>query len=91
MPGADFRQDRRSARTVTRRVDGEWSGAVRETTRRPLRVYRWDPMADRYLEPFILEVSYEILEPGPKGRLVEVVNLDSNGIASTLDLDSATC
>lgn len=88
LRGTEARTQRRPERTVSERRDEEWSGAVRETTRRPLRVYRSDPMADRYLEPFILAVSYELLEPGPKGRLIEVVDLDGS-VAVPLDLDAS--
>jgi hypothetical protein len=68
-----------------------WSGAIREVARRPLRVFPFDPMIDRFREPVVARVPYEQLRPGPVGRLVEVV-IDGNGPdgqpCEPLDLDA---
>ncbi len=58
--------------------DRTWSAsAVRETSRRPLRIFSIDPMADRFRDPAISRVTYERLAPGPRGRLVEVFDYDA--------------
>ena len=38
---------------------GRSSSAIRETSRRPLRIYSVDPMSDRFREPVISRVAYE--------------------------------
>jgi hypothetical protein len=70
--------------------DRTWSAsAVRETSRRPLRIFAFDPMADRFREPTISRVTYEQLAPGPRGRLVEVFDYDraENLVWPPIDLD----
>jgi hypothetical protein len=52
------------------------STGVRETARRPLRIFPFDPMSDRFEGPIVSKVPYEVVEIGPKGRLVEVVDFD---------------
>ena len=52
------------------------STSVRETARRPLRIFPFDPMFDRFHDPIISSVPYELVTPGPAGRLVEVVDFD---------------
>jgi hypothetical protein len=76
-------------RSTTPATTGAWSGAVRETTRRNLRVYAFDPMRDRFGDPLLLSVPFEHLEPGPRGRLLEVVDLDAptDVVAPPVDLN----
>lgn len=67
------------------------STGVRETARRPLRIFPFDPMSDRFLGPVVSKVPYEVVEPGPKGRLVEVVDFDlstKQWLLRALDLNS---
>ena len=45
-------------------------------TRRPLRVYPYDPELDRRGRSIVADVAFEHLEPGPSGRLVRVVDYD---------------
>jgi hypothetical protein len=56
---------------------------------RPLRIYTLDPTASR-LEGAIatINVPYEPLEPGPKGRLLEVLDWDGPTGAAAVDLDA---
>ena len=65
------------------------ASAIRETSRRPLRIFAFDPMADRFRDPTISRVTYERLDPGPRGRLVEVFDFDSaeNLVWPAIDLD----
>ena len=58
---------------------GRSPSAIRETSRRPLRIYSVDPMSDRFRDPVISRVAYENVEPGPIGRLVQVVDFDISG------------
>ena len=70
--------------------DRTWSAtAVRETSRRPLRIFSFDPMVDRFRDPTISRVAYERVEPGPRGRLVEVFDYDTaeNVVWPPIDLD----
>jgi hypothetical protein len=53
------------------------STSVRETARRPLRIFPFDPMFDRFHDPIISSVPYEVVTPGPAGRLVEVFDFDT--------------
>ncbi len=65
------------------------SSAIRETSRRPLRIFPFDPMADRFREPVVSRVASERVTPGPAGRLVEVVDYDrsTDTWLAPLDLD----
>jgi hypothetical protein len=67
------------------------STGVRETARRPLRIFPFDPMFDRFHDPIVSKVPYEVVEPGPKGRLVEVADFDTSTQQwlPALDLNSA--
>ena len=38
---------------------------VRETARRPLRIFPFDPMFDRFHDPIVCKVPYEVVTPGP--------------------------
>ncbi len=60
-------------------------------TYRPLRVFAFDPMVDRFRDPCVLRVPYEPLEPGPAGRLVEVIDLDvvKGTVLAPVDLDAS--
>ncbi|MDT5401956.1 MAG: hypothetical protein QOK33_5187 [Mycobacterium sp.] len=64
---------------------------VRQMARRPLRIFPFDPMIDRFSDPVVCKVPYEVVTPGPVGRLVEVVDFDSvhRQWLPPLDLDSA--
>ena len=53
-----------------------WTGGLRESERRSLRVFAFDPMVDRFRPPILLRVPYEHVEPGPVGRLVAVTDVD---------------
>jgi hypothetical protein len=55
---------------------------------RPLRIYTLDPTASR-VEGAIatINVAYEPLEPGPKGRMIEVLDWDESA-GATVDLDA---
>ncbi len=44
--------------------------------RRPLRIFPFDPMVDRFGRSVVADVPYEKLEPGPSGRLVQVIDYD---------------
>ena len=48
-------------------------------------------MVDRFREPIVLRLLYEPLEPGPAGRLVEVIDLDVNKgtVLAPVDLDAS--
>lgn len=48
-------------------------------------------MGDRFHDPIISSVPYEVVTPGPAGRLVEILDFDSgtNQWLPLLDLDSA--
>ena len=46
-------------------------------TRRPLRIFPFDPMVDRAGRSVIADVPYEQLRDGPSGRLVQVVDYDA--------------
>jgi hypothetical protein len=48
----------------------------RRLWRRPLRVIPFDPMVDRGGRSVVADVPYERVEPGPAGRLVEVIDYD---------------
>jgi hypothetical protein len=62
--------------------------AVRESERRPLRVFAFDPMVDRFATPITLRVPYEHVAPGPVGRLVAVHHdRPGGGPGAALDLD----
>ena len=64
---------------------------MRCASRRAVRYafYRADPLSDRHLDPLVIDVAYELLEPGPRGRLVEVVDVNAGGMATErLDLDA---
>jgi hypothetical protein len=52
------------------------TAGIRESERRPLRVFAFDPMVDRYRPPIVLRVPFEHTEPGPRGRLISVVDID---------------
>ncbi|MBS1691373.1 MAG: hypothetical protein JST91_04050 [Actinobacteria bacterium] len=52
------------------------STSVRESFRRPLRIFPFDPLSDRFLDPIVCRVPYERVCPGPAGRLVDVVDFD---------------
>jgi hypothetical protein len=54
-----------------------WSSGLRESERRPLRVFAFDPMVDRFRPPIVLRVPFEHVEPGPVGRLVAVADVDT--------------
>jgi hypothetical protein len=45
-------------------------------TRRPLRIYPFDPEVDRRGRSVVADVPYERVGPGPVGRLVRVVDYD---------------
>ena len=66
------------------------STGVRETLRRPLRIFPFDPMFDRFHDPIVSKVPYEAVTEGPAGRLVEVVDLDGSTrqVRPPLDLNS---
>jgi hypothetical protein len=53
----------------------QW-GETGGLSRRPLRVFAFDPMTDRFRDPVVLRVPLEPLRPGPIGRLVEVIDVD---------------
>lgn len=57
--------------------------------RRPLRVFAFDPMVDRFRAPVLLQVPFEHLRPGLEGRLVRVVDvdLDRGRTLPVVDLD----
>ncbi len=65
------------------------TGGLRESERRPLRVFAFDPMVDRFRPPVVLRVPFEHVKPGPIGRLLSVVDLDidRNKVLPPLDLD----
>ncbi len=65
--------------------------ADRHSSRRPLRVFAYDPMVDRFREPIVLRLLYEPLAPGPAGRLVEVIDLDvaKGTVVAPVDLDGS--
>ena len=48
----------------------------RRSWRRPLRVIPFDPMVDRAGRSVVADVMYEKIEPGPAGRLVEIIDYD---------------
>lgn len=66
------------------------TSGLRESERRPLRVFAFDPMVDRYRQPITLRVPYEHVSPGPEGRLVRVDDVDPKRRRRTppLDLDA---
>src|SRR4051794_15017275 len=66
------------------------STGVRETARRPLRIFPFDPMSDRFEGPIVSKVPYEVVQVGPVGRLVEVVDFDlsTQQWLTPLDLNS---
>ena len=66
------------------------STGVRETSRRPLRIFPFDPMFDRFHDPIVSKVPYEAVTDGPAGRLVEVVDfdIDTGQWHTPLDLNS---
>lgn len=66
------------------------STGVRETLRRPLRIFPFDQMFDRFHDPIVSKVPYEAVTEGPAGRLVEVVDLDGSTrqVRPPLDLNS---
>lgn len=43
---------------------------------RPLRIFPFDPMLDRFGRSIVANVPYERLDPGPSGRLVDVIDYD---------------
>ena len=50
---------------------------IAPATRRPLRIFPFDPMVDRFGRSAMADVPYERLDfPGPSGRLVEVIDYD---------------
>ena len=70
--------------------DRTWSAsAIRETSRRPLRIFSVDPMVDRFRDPVTSHVAFERVEPGPRGRLVDVFDYDGpeHLVWPPLDLD----
>jgi hypothetical protein len=50
--------------------------SIRASFRRPLRIFPFDPVFDRFHEPIVCDVPFEPLSPGPCGRLVDVVDFD---------------
>jgi hypothetical protein len=66
--------------------------AARETSRRPLRIFPFDPMVDRFRDPVVCRVPFEAVVPGPIGRLVEVVDEGGDrgqrGRRDPIDLDA---
>ena len=60
--------------------DGLWlspdPSADRRTWRRPLRIIPFDPMVDRAGRSVVADVAFEQIQPGPAGRLVEVIDYD---------------
>lgn len=50
----------------------------RETSRRKLQIFAFDPMVDRFAEPIVSDVPFERVRPGPIGRLVRVEDYDSS-------------
>ena len=48
----------------------------RRSWRRPLRIIPFDPMVDRAGRSVVADVVYEKVNPGPAGRLVEVIDYD---------------
>ena len=48
----------------------------RRSWRRPLRIIPFDPMVDRAGRSVVADVVYEMINPGPAGRLVEVIDYD---------------
>ena len=44
--------------------------------RRPLRIFPFDPMLDRFGRSVVADIPYERVRPGPSGRLVEVIDYD---------------
>jgi hypothetical protein len=65
------------------------SASVRESFRRPLRIFPFDPMYDRFHDPIVCKVPYETVTAGPAGRLVEVLDFDvsTQQCHPPLDLD----
>ncbi len=59
--------------------------------RRPLRIFPFDPMVDRFGRSVIADIPYEKLEPGPSGRLVQVIDYDAvrDCFYEPVDLDAA--
>ena len=47
-----------------------------QALRRPLRIFPFDPMIDRFGRSVTADVVYETVRPGPSGRLVEVIDFD---------------
>lgn len=43
---------------------------------RPLRIFPFDPMVDRFGRSVVAHVPYERLRPGPSGRLIDVIDYD---------------
>lgn len=48
------------------------------SARRPLRILPFDPMLDRAGRSVVADVPYERLQPGPSGRLVQVIDYDGH-------------
>jgi hypothetical protein len=58
--------------------------------RRPLRVFPFDPMVDRAGRSVVAGVTFEMLRPGPSGRLIEVIDYDAtrDHLYAPADLDN---
>ena len=66
------------------------STGVRETSRRPLRIFPFDPMFDRFHDPIISRVPYEVVTPGRRvgsSRSSISIRVPGNGMPP-LDLNS---
>lgn len=66
--------EHRSTTTDVRRSEVGYS----RSARRPLRILPFDPMLDRAGRSVIADVPYERLQPGPSGRLVQVIDYDGH-------------
>ncbi|MFN8638043.1 MAG: hypothetical protein U0360_00955 [Dehalococcoidia bacterium] len=68
----------------------ESRSTARTPARRPLRVLPSDPMVDRSGRSVVADLPYERVEPGPAGRLIEVIDYDAvrDCYYAPIDVDS---